>query len=174
MANSPLPPSGDQPPLREAIANRLQARFEAFESDDLGDSIGGDLAVPARAAGTGQAPGGRSGSLQAQIGGVNQQLVVLRDQLDQAFDGIEDRLDDLDARVNLAETRASVAEARASVAETRAADAEARATGAHRRIDELLTIIEQIVPRRPLPLDEAPEPGALERLHELNRRAEGS
>lgn len=168
MANSPLPPSSDQPPLREAIANRLQARFEAFESDS-GDTDVTAPRAPGASLPTGSSPGGAS---QAQVAQLNQQLVVLRDQLDHAFDDMEDRFDDLDGRVNLAETRASVAEARASVAETRAADAEARATGAHRRIDELLTIIDQLVPRRPLPIEEAPEPGALERLHDLNRRAE--
>jgi hypothetical protein len=177
MANPPH----DQPPLREAIANRLQARFEAFNAE--GGAADAPMAPPSlpaadghRSARTPVPSSGtqRGGSLQAQITHLNQQLQVLREQLDGAFDATDDRLDDLEGRIHLAETRASVAEARASVAETRAADAEGRATEAHRRIDEVLGLVEQMIPRRPLPLEDAPDSGALERLQELRRLAEGS
>jgi hypothetical protein len=177
MANPPH----DQPPLREAIASRLQARFEAFNADGEATSEGAAPAVAPSPVGASRAgrtttpwsSAPRGGNLQAQFSHLNQQFQVLREQLDAAFDDVEDRLDDLESRVHLAETRASVAEARASVAETRAADAEARATGAHRRIDEVLALFEQMVPRRPMALEDAPESGALERLHELRRQAEG-
>jgi hypothetical protein len=171
MANPPQ----HQPPLREAIASRLQERFEAFNAEGTGDELPGALPAGATRASRTPVPstgGQRGGSTQAQITHLNQQLQVLREQLDGAFDSVDDRLDDLEGRIHLAETRASVAEARASVAETRAADAEGRATEAHRRIDEVLSLFEQIIPRRPLPLEEAPESGALERLQELRRQAE--
>lgn len=171
MATTP----NDPPPLREAIANRLQARFDAFSADVAPELDPGQQMAPLARPKTPAPPGSaaRAGSIQGQINHLNQQLQVLRDQLDIAFDDVEDRFEELENRVHLAETRASVAEARASVAETRAADAEARATGAHRRIDEVLALIEQMVPRRPLPLEDAPESGALERLQELRRLAEG-
>lgn len=179
---TPPPGSGDPPPIREVIARRLQARFEAYDQED-GGGLPPAVAAPtapvapaaARPAAPSVAPGtvGRgAGTLQAQVHHLHQQFAILREQLDRAFDDLEDRVDDLEARVGLAETRASVAEARASVAETRAADAEARATGAHRRVDELLVLLEQLVPKRPLPLEEAPAAGALERLHQLSRQAQ--
>jgi len=149
MAQSALPPDPSSQPAPGSLASRLQARFEGYDADEGHADDPHGLAIDPSPAGRPVPGGSNPRKVQLQLDDLDHQLDVLRDQLDLAFDEFDQRLEASETRASVAEARASVAEARASVAETRAHDAETLATAAHARIDQLLDVVDDLMPPGP-------------------------